>query len=104
MLATLRVPVTMASNNNNFQKRIQKDSKKVSKAFDKLSKESEVRREDLSKNLKSWVDELDKLAKKDVKRIQEIFEDSDIEVSIDINEDDFDTVDDVVVFKRNDVY
>jgi predicted outer membrane protein len=104
MMATLRVPVTMASNNNNFQKRIQKDSKKVSKAFDKLSKESEVRREDLSKNLKSWVDELDKLAKKDVKRIQEIFEDSDIEVSIDINEDDFDTVDDVVVFKRNDVY
>ena len=104
MLATMRVPVTMASNNNNFQKRIQKDSKKVSKAFDKLSKESEVRREDLSKNLKSWVDELDKLAKKDVKRIQEIFEDSDIEVSIDINEDDFDTVDDVVVFKRNDVY
>ena len=104
MLATLRVPVTMASNNNNFQKRIQKDSKKVSKAFDKLSKESEVRREDLSKNLKSWVDELDKLAKKDVKRIQEIFEDSDIDSTVDIDEDDFVTVDDVVVFKRNDVY
>ena len=104
MLATLRTPITMASNNNNFQKRIQKDSKKVSKAFDKLSKESEVRREDLSKNLKSWVDELDKQAKKDVKRVQELFEDSDIEVSVDIDEDDFDTIDDVVVFKRNDVY
>jgi predicted outer membrane protein len=102
MLATLRVPVTMASNNknnNDFQKRIKKDSRKVSKAVDKLSKESEVRREDLSKNLKSWVEELDKLAKKDVKKIQEIFEDSDIEGTIDIDDDDFETVDDVVVFK-----
>lgn len=104
MLATLRTPIIMASNNNNFQKRIQKDSKKVSKAFDKLSKESEVRREDLSKNLKSWVDELDKQAKKDVKRVQELFEDSDIESTIDSDYDNFDTIDDVVVFKRNDVY
>jgi hypothetical protein len=102
MLATLRVPVIMASsnkNNNDFQKRIQKDSKKVSKAFDKINKESEVRRNDLSKNLNSWVEEIDKLAKKDVKRIQEIFEDSDIEGTIDIDDDDFETVDDVVVFK-----
>jgi predicted outer membrane protein len=103
MLATLRVPVTMSSstnkNNNDFQKRIKKDSKKVSKAFEKINKESEVRREDLSKNLKSWVEELDKLAKKDVKKIQEIFEDSDIEGTIDIDEDNFDTVDDVVIFK-----
>jgi len=99
----MRVPVTMASstnkNNNDFQKRIKKDSKKVSKAFEKINKESEVRREDLSKNLKSWVEELDKLAKKDVKKIQEIFEDSDIEGTIDIDDDDFETVDDVVVFK-----
>lgn len=103
MLATLRVPVTMSSstnkNNNDFQKRIKKDSKKVSKAFDKLNKESEVRREDLSKNLKSWVDDLDKQAKKDVKRIQELFEDSDIESTIDIDDDDFITVDDVIIFK-----
>jgi predicted outer membrane protein len=103
MLATLRVPVTMASstnkNNNDFQKRIKKDSSKVSKAFDKLNKESEVRREDLSKNLKSWVDDLDKQAKKDVKRIQELFEDSDIESTIDIDDDDFVTVDDVIIFK-----
>lgn len=103
MLATMRVPVTMASNNN-FQKRIQNDSKKVSKAFDKLNKESEVRREDLTKNLKSWVEELDKLAKKDVKKIQELFEDSDIESTIDSDYDNFETIDDVVVFKRNDVY
>ena len=103
MLATMRVPVTMASNNN-FQKRIQNDSKKVSKAFDKLNKESEVRREDLTKNLKSWVEELDKLAKKDVKKIQELFEDSDIESTIDSDHDNFETIDDVVVFKRNDVY
>ena len=103
MLATLRAPVTMASstnkNNNDFQKRIKKDSSKVSKAFDKLNKESEVRREDLSKNLKSWVDDLDKQAKKDVKRIQELFEDSDIESTIDIDDDDFITVDDVIIFK-----
>ena len=99
MLATLRTPVVMASNNNNFQKRAQKDSKKVSKAFDKLNKESEVRREDLNKNLKSWVEELDKLAKKDVKRIQELFEETDLEGTIDIDEDNFDTIDDVVVFK-----
>jgi len=103
MLATLRVPVTMSSstnkNNNDFQKRIKKDSRKVSKAVDKLSKESEVRREDLSKNLKSWVDDLDKQAKKDVKKIQELFEDSDIESTVDIDDDDFITVDDVVVFK-----
>lgn len=107
MLATLRVPVTMASNNNknnDFQKRIKKDSKKVSKAFDKINKESEVRRNDLSKNLNSWVEELDKLAKKDVQRIKDIFEDSDIEDTVDIDDDDFDTVDDVVVFKRNDLY
>ena len=103
MLATLRAPVMMSSstnkNNNDFQKRIKKDSKKVSKAFDKLNKESEVRREDLSKNLKSWVDDLDKQAKKDVKRIQELFEDSDIESTIDIDDDDFVTVDDVIIFK-----
>lgn len=109
-MATLRVPVIMASsnknnkNNNDFQKRIKKDSKKVSKAFDKINKESEVRREDLSKNLKSWVEEIDKLAKKDVKKLQELFEDSDIEGTVDIDDDDFETVDDVVVFKRNDVY
>jgi len=101
MLATIRTPVIMASNNN-FQKRIQKDTKKVSKAFDKISKESEVRRDDLGKNLKSWVEDLDKLAKKDLKKIQELFEDSD--VSVDIDDDNFDTVDDIVVFKRNDVY
>ena len=98
MLATLRTPVMMASNIN-FQKRVQKDSKKVSKAFDKLNKESEVRREDLNKNLKSWVEELDKLAKKDVKRIQELFEETDLEGTIDIDEDNFDTIDDVVIFK-----
>jgi hypothetical protein len=106
-MATLRVPVIMASsnkNNNDFQKRIKKDSKKVSKAFDKINKESEVRREDLSKNLKSWVEDIDKLAKKDVKKLQELFEDIDIEGTVDIDEDDFETVDDVVVFKRNDVY
>jgi hypothetical protein len=101
MLTSIRAPVIMASNNN-FQKRIQKDTKKVSKAFDKISKESEVRRDDLGKNLKSWVEDLDKLAKKDLKKIQELFEDSD--VSVDIDEDNFDTVDDIVVFKRNDVY
>ena len=103
MLATMRVHVTMASstnkNNNDFQKRIKKDSKKVTKAFGKLNKESEVRRDDLNRTLKSWVEELDKLAKKDVKRIQEIFEDSDNDSTIDIDDDDFDTVDDVVVFK-----
>ena len=102
MLATLRAPVMMSSStnkNNDFQKRIKKDSKKFSKAFDKLNKESEVRREDLSKNLKSWVDDLDKQAKKDVKRIQELFEDSDIESTIDIDDDDFITVDDVIIFK-----
>lgn len=108
MLATLRTPIIMASNNNkknnDFQKRIQKDSKKVSKAFDKINKESEVRRNDLSKNLNSWMEELDKLAKKDVKRVQELFEDSDVEDTVDIDDDDFDIVDDVVVFKRNDVY
>ena len=98
MLATLRTPVMMASNIN-FQKRVQKDSKKVSKAFDKLNKESEIRREDLNKNLKSWVEELDKLAKKDVKRIQELFEETDLEGTIDIDEDNFDTIDDVVIFK-----
>ena len=100
MLATLRTPVTMmASKNNDFQSRIKKDSKKVSKAFEKINKESEVRRDDLNRTLKSWVEELDKLAKKDVKKIQEIFEDSDIESTIDIDEDNFETVDDVVVFK-----
>lgn len=102
MLATLRVPVMMASNNknnNDFQKRIKKDSKKVSKAFDKINKEGEVRREDLNKNLKSWVEEIDKLAKKDVKRIQELFEETDLEGTIDIDEDNFETIDDVVVFK-----
>jgi len=100
-MLTIRTPMIMASNNN-FQKRIQKDTKKVSKAFDKISKESEVRRDDLGKNLKSWVEDLDKLAKKDLKKIQELFEDSD--VSVDIDDDNFDTVDDIVVFKRNDVY
>jgi hypothetical protein len=71
----------------------------VSKAFEKINKESEVRRDDLNRTLKSWVDELDKLAKKDVKRIQDLFEDSDIEGTIDIDEDNFDTIDDVVIFK-----
>jgi len=103
MLATLRAPVTMASstnkNDNGFQKRIKKDSKKVSKAFDKLNKESEVRRDDMNRTLKSWVDDLDKQAKKDVKKIQELFEDSDIESTVDIDDDDFITVDDVIIFK-----
>ena len=100
MLATLRIPVMMASSNNNdFQKRIKKDSKKVSKAFGKINKESEARREDLNKNLKSWVEELDKLAKKDVQRIKDIFEETDLEGTIDIDEDNFDTIDDIVVFK-----
>ena len=99
MLATLRTPVSMASSTNNFQKRIKKDSKKVSKAVEKLNKESEVRRNDLNKNLKSWVEELDKLAKKDVQRIKDIFEDSDIDSTIDIDDDNFETIDDVVVFK-----
>ena len=45
------------------------------------------------------LEELDKLAKKDVKRIQELFEETDLEGTIDIDEDNFDTIDDVVVFK-----
>lgn len=97
MLAT-RIPVkamAQKENSNDFVKRAQKDIKKLSGAFDRLQKQ---KRPDLGKHLQSIVDDIDKTAKGDVKKIQEIFESTD-EDTIDLD-DDFTEVDDVVIFKK----
>lgn len=75
MLETLRTPVKMASSNNFQKKRGQSDYKKMAKEIGKINKESEVR----SRNLKAWVDNNAKLAKKDVQRIRDILDDVDTE-------------------------
>jgi len=104
MMIAIRTPVTMMAKkdkkDNDFQKRAQKDTKKISKAFDKVFKGGDKRREDIGKNLQSFVDDIDKLAKKDVKKIQEIFaDDTDIEETIDLEDDGETTSGDVIIFK-----
>lgn len=105
MILAARIPVTMmAKKDNDFQKRVQKDTKKITAAFDKIFKGGDKRREDMGKNLQSFVDDIDKMAKKDVKKLQEIFaEDTDIEETIDLEDGNETTSDDVIIFKRNDV-
>lgn len=99
-MLTIRTPVrAMASSNenkNNFSKRVQKDVNKLTAAFDKLKEQP---RPDLGKHLKAVVDDIDKTAKKDVKKLQELFASTDADSTIDIDDDDFTEVDGVVTFK-----
>jgi len=102
MMLAIRTPVTMmAKKDNDFQKRVRKDSKKITKAFDKIFKGGDKRREDMGKDLQSFIDDIDKMAKKDVKKIQEIFaDDTDIEETIDLEDGNETTSgDDVIIFK-----
>jgi DNA-binding transcriptional regulator GbsR (MarR family) len=82
----------------NFDKRIKKDTAKVTKAFEKLNRESESRREHLTEKANFLFHHLDELAKKDVEKLKTLFSE-DVESTIDI--DDFVEVDDVVTFKSD---
>jgi hypothetical protein len=80
----------------NFDKRVKKDTAKVTKAFEKLNKESETRRAHLAEKADFLFKHLDELAKKDVEKLKTLFAE-DIESTIDI--EDFVEIDDVVTFK-----
>jgi phage-related tail protein len=94
----MRAPTRMMSSDfgKNFDKRIKKDTAKVSKAFEKLNRESETRRAHISEKADAIFKHLDEIAKKDVEKLKTLFSE-DVETTIDI--DDFVEVDDVVTFK-----
>ena len=100
----LRTQTCMAKKDNNdfgktFNKRVKTDSKKINKAFEKLNKESEERRAKLGDSLKEFVDNIDKAARKDVEKLQNLFSD-DVDVTVSI--DDFESIDDIIVFRDDD--
>ena len=96
MLAlTVRTPVRMTQD---FGKRVKKDVKKVNKAFERLQKESDDRRKDLSANVDELVKYMDKVARDDVDKLKSLLNyEADSEDTIDIA--DFVEVDDIVKFK-----
>ena len=96
MLAlTVRTPVRMTQD---FGKRVKKDVKKVNKAFERLQKESDDRRKDLSANVDELVKFMDKVARDDVDKLKSLLNyEADSEDTIDIA--DFVEVDDIVKFK-----
>lgn len=101
MMLAIRTPVramALNENKNDFSKRVQKDVRKLTVAFDKLKEQP---RPDLSKHLKAIVDDIDKTAKKDLKKLQELFASTDTDSTIDIDDDDdFTEVGGVVTFKK----
>ena len=96
---TMRTPTRMTSDSfgKKFDKRVKKDTAKVSKAFEKLNKESEARREHLAEKANFLFHHLDELAKGDVEKLKTLFSE-DVETTVDI--DDFVEVDDVVKLKE----
>ena len=108
-LALIRTPTRMSSDSfdKTFTKRVKKDTAKISKAFEKLNKESEERRakiekdrEERNKKLSSTFDDfiqkLDETARADVEKLQTLFSE-DSEETVDI--DDFVEVRGIVTFK-----
>ena len=96
MLAlTVRTPVRMTQD---FGKRVKKDVKKVNKAFERLQKEIDDRRKDLSVNIDELVKYMDKVARDDVDKLKSLLNyEADSDDTIDIA--DFVEVDDIVKFK-----
>ena len=96
MLAiTAKTPVRMTQG---FGKRVKKDVKKVNKAFERLQKESDVRRKDLSANIDELIKHMDKIARDDVDKLKSLVNyDADDEETIDI--EDFIEADEIVTFK-----
>ncbi|ABT16225.1 hypothetical protein ATCVNEJV2_110R [Acanthocystis turfacea Chlorella virus NE-JV-2] len=96
MLAiTAKTPVRMTQD---FGKRVKKDVKKVNKAFERLQKESDVRRKDLSANIDELIKHMDKIARDDVDKLKSLVNyDADDEDTVDI--EDFVEADEIVTFK-----
>jgi hypothetical protein len=92
---TAKTPVRMTQD---CGKRVKKDVKKVNKAFERLQKESDVRRKDLSANIDELIKHMDKIARDDVDKLKSLVNyDGDDEDTVDI--EDFVEVDDIVKFK-----
>jgi len=103
-MISIRAPVRMmASNDDGTQKRVQKDLKKQIKVFTLVQTEGDQRRADMDKQLRELSEGVDKLAKKDDKKLQEIFVDTyvdDIDDTLDLDDDvDFVFVGDSITFK-----
>ena len=96
MLAiTAKTPVRMTQD---FGKRVKKDVKKVNKAFERLQKESDVRRKDLSANIDELIKHMDKIARDDVDKLKSLVNyDADDEDTVDI--EDFVEADEIITFK-----
>jgi hypothetical protein len=92
---TAKTPTRMTQD---FGKRINKDIKKLNKKFERLQKESDDRRKDLSVNVDELVKYMDKVARDDVDKLKSLVNyDADSDDTIDIA--DFVEVDDIVKFK-----
>ena len=92
---TAKTPTRMTQD---FGKRVKKDVKKVNKAFERLQKESDERRKDLSVNIDELVKYMDKVARDDVDKLKSLVNyEADSDDTIDIA--DFVEVDDIVKFK-----
>lgn len=93
ILSPIRSPVIMSFD---FGKRVQKDVKKLNKIVQRIQKESETRRQKVDEFVKS----VDKLAREDVDKVKNIWDEVD-EVDTTIDVEDFEEVDGIVTFKND---
>ena len=102
-IVTIRTPVRMmASNDGGIQKRAQKDLKKLKKVFTLVQTEGDQRRAELDKQLREVSQGVDKISKKNVNKLQDIFADTyvdDISDTLDLIDDEFDVAGDAITFK-----
>jgi archaellum component FlaC len=98
MIALVRYPTMMSSSfdRKTFEKRVQKDVKKLSKGFERINEESKVRGQKASEGLKGFFENLDKIAREDVEKVKTIFDETSIDVTASA---DYTEIDDIIIFK-----
>jgi hypothetical protein len=93
---TLRTPTRMS--NERKTEKLQFNPKKLQKAFQKLNKEGEQRREAIGDSLKKIISEADQTARKDVESLRKLVVDAEETVNV-ISVDEYDEFEDVIVFR-----
>ena len=105
-VSTVRaVTVRASSDNKNTKKqkptdfvrdRVDRDVKRLNTAFERLNSSRKAKRDDLAAELKTTVRHVDRIAREEIEALKIAFDDADSNAT---DDDDFDIIDDVVVFR-----
>ena len=87
------------SSKNDVPKRVKSDIKKVTTAFEKIQRESDIRNKEMKESFSKMIKELDKVAREDTGKLSKLFE---AEPEVEIVEDTYSEIDDILVFKDGD--